>query len=88
MRSGWTRLSLVMEMVNVHQAKTHLSRLLDRVEKGEEILLARNGKVVAKLVPAPKPPRVPGHLKGKIRMLDNFDDPLPPEIAEAFGMTD
>lgn len=78
-----------MEMVNVHQAKTHLSRLLDRVEKGEEILLARNGKPVAKLVPAPTaPPRKPGAWKGKIVLHDNFDDPLPPEIAEAFGMID
>ncbi len=75
-----------MDIVNVHEAKTHLSKLLDRVEKGEEILLARNGKPVAKLIQAPKAPRVPGRLKGKIRMLDNFDDPLPPEIAAAFGM--
>lgn len=75
-----------MDIVNVHEAKTHLSKLLDRVEKGEEILLARNGKPVAKLIPASKAPRVPGRLKGRIRMLDNFDDPLPSEIAAAFGM--
>ena len=75
-----------MDTVNVHEAKTHLSRLLDRVEQGEEILVARNGKPVAKLVPAAAPPRKPGAWKGKIRIAEDFDDPLPPEILETFGI--
>lgn len=66
-----------MEKINVYQAKTHLSQLLSRVEQGEEILIARNGKPVAKLVPVSAQPRRPGRLKGRIRIAPNFDDPLP-----------
>ena len=73
-----------MEKVNVHQAKTHLSRLLDRVLDGEEILIARNGKSVARLVPVSSQPRKPGRLKGRIRIAPDFDDPLPESIAAAF----
>ena len=75
-----------MDVVNVQEAKTHLSRLLDRVEKGEEILLARNGKPVAKLVLALAHLRKPGAWKGKVCIGDDFDDPLPPETLEAFGI--
>jgi prevent-host-death family protein len=58
---------LVTEQVNVYEAKTHLSRLLERVEAGEEIVIARNGRPVARLVPArrPRSPRVPGAWKGQ-----------------------
>ena len=73
-----------MEKVNVQQAKTHLSRLLDRVQGGEEILIARNGKPVARLVPVSSQPRKPGRLKGRIRIGPDFDDPLPESIAAAF----
>lgn len=73
-----------MDVVNVHEAKTHLSRLLERVEQGEEIVLARNGRPVARLVTVDRTPRVPGALKGSIRVREDFDDPLPPEILEAF----
>jgi prevent-host-death family protein len=73
-----------MELVNVHQAKTHLSRLLDRVAQGEEIVIAKNGQPVARLVPYPVEPRRPGRLKGKIRMAPDFDDPLPESVAKAF----
>jgi len=76
-----------MATVNVHEAKTHLSALLQRVEAGEEIVIARSGAPVAKLVPiAPKPtePRTPGWWKGKIVMSDDFDAPLPDEINRAF----
>ena len=66
-----------MDSVNVHAAKTHLSRLLDRVERGEEILIARNGLPVARLAPLEPARRVPGRLKGRIRLLQDFDDPLP-----------
>ena len=73
-----------MEQVNVHQAKTHLSRLLERVAEGEEIIIAKSGRPMARLVPMPSEPRRPGRLKGKIRMADDFDAPLPEEIAAAF----
>jgi prevent-host-death family protein len=71
--------------VNVHEAKTHLSRLLERVEAGEEVVIARAGKPVARLVPATQPrPRVPGSLAGQIVIHPDFDE-LPPEFEEAFG---
>ena len=73
-----------MEQVNVHQAKTHLSRLLERVVEGEEIVIAKSGRPVAKLVRFPAEPRRPGRLKGKIRMAPDFDDALPESIAAAF----
>jgi prevent-host-death family protein len=66
-----------MDSINVHAAKTHLSRLLDRVERGEEILIARNGMPVARLAPIEPTRRVPGRLEGRIRLLQDFDDPLP-----------
>ena len=69
-----------METVNVHEAKTHLSRLLERVERGEEIVIARAGKPIAVLspyVPAESQPRVPGIWAGKVWMSDDFDAPLP-----------
>ena len=67
----------VEKAVNVHDAKTHLSRLLDRVEAGEEITLARAGRPVARLVPYRRPsePRVPGLLKGRIELADDWDTP-------------
>ena len=72
--------------MNVHDAKTHLSRLLERVEAGEEITLARAGRPVARLVPyhQVREPRKPGLLKGKIWISDDFDAPLP-GFDEAFG---
>lgn len=73
-----------MKTINVHEAKTHLSRLLESVEEGEEFVIARAGKPVAKLVPLKTKPRVPGGLKGKIRIRRDFDEPLPDEITDAF----
>ena len=73
-----------MTTVNIHEAKTHLSRLLESVEEGEEIVIARAGKPIAKLVPLKRKPRRPGGLKGKIRIHSNFDEPLPDDIAAAF----
>lgn len=72
--------------INVHDAKTHLSRLLERVEAGEEITLARAGRPVARLVTVRRPsgPRKPGIWKGKVVIGPDFDDPLP-EFEEAFG---
>ena len=73
------------ETVNIHEAKTHLSRLLQRVSKGEEVVIARSGTPVAKLVPytPTSKPRTPGAWKGKVWMADDFDE-LPEEIAAAF----
>lgn len=64
-----------MEVTNIHAAKTHLSRLLDRVAAGEEIVIGKAGKPVAKLVPfdQPKPVRKPGAWKGKIKYLTDWD---------------
>jgi prevent-host-death family protein len=73
-----------MQTVNVHEAKTHLSRLLERVEAGEEIVLARNGKAVARLVPVGRGVRRPGTMKGRIRIRRDFDAPLPAGIRKAF----
>jgi len=70
--------------INVHEAKTHLSRLLERVAAGEEIVIARSGRPVARLVPFAPAPRKPGRLKGKIRIAPDFDAPLPEEIARGF----
>lgn len=75
-----------MQKVNIHQAKTHLSRLVDRVAEGEEILIAKNGRPVAKLTPISSEPRKPGRLKGRIRVRSDFDAPLPPSIAKVFGV--
>ena len=73
-----------MGTVNVREAKTHLSRLLKRVEAGEEIVVARNGKAVARLVPIGRATRVPGAMKGRIRIGRDFDAPLPVDIVRAF----
>ena len=71
-------------VVNVHEAKTHLSKLLERVEAGEEIVIARAGKPVAQLAPLPRPKRrEPGSARGQIWMSDDFDDP-DPEIERMF----
>ena len=74
--------------VNVHEAKTHLSRLLERVEAGEEITLARAGRPVARLVPyrARRAPRQPGLWKGKVWLADDWDSPeVNAEVAELFN---
>lgn len=73
-----------MDTVNIHYAKTQLSRLLERVEAGEEIVIARHGKPVAKLVPFASQHREPGRLKGKIHLKPDFDAPLPEDMAAAF----
>lgn len=72
-----------MKTVNVHEAKTNLSRLLERVRAGEEIIIAKGGKPCARLCPLnPAQPRRPGLLKGKVD--DSFFDPLPDEELEAW----
>jgi prevent-host-death family protein len=73
-------------IVNVHEAKTHLSKLLTEVGRGEEIVIARAGRPVARLVPVEpvRAARQPGSAKGEIRIADDFDAPLPGEILAAF----
>ena len=73
-----------MKSVNIHEAKTHLSRLLELVELGEPVVIARNGRPIARIVPYKAETRRPGRLKGKIRIGDDFDAPLPEEVAAAF----
>lgn len=75
-----------MEQVNIHAAKTNLSRLVDEVAGGAEIVIAKNGKPMAKLVPykLAKPARTPGFLKGKIRIAGDFDAPLSKELLDSF----
>lgn len=67
-----------MQTINIHEAKTHLSRLLEQVAGGEEILIAKAGRPIARLVPleaSPKKCRL-GLLKGKLNVPDDFDAPL------------
>jgi len=74
-------------IVGMYDAKANFTKLVARAEAGEEIIVSRGGKPVAKLV-AYAPPvtrRQPGRLKGRIRILDGFDE-TPPEFAEAFGL--
>ncbi|RLE31997.1 type II toxin-antitoxin system Phd/YefM family antitoxin [Candidatus Acetothermia bacterium] len=72
--------------VNIHEAKTHLSKLLARVSAGEEVIIARAGKPIARLVPVTERPqkRVPGSAKGKVFISPDFDAPLPESVLEAF----
>jgi prevent-host-death family protein len=71
---------------NLYEAKTSLSRLVDRAARGEEIILAKAGKPLAKLVPFHQPslPRHSGGWEGRVRISEDFDAPLPPEIQAAF----
>jgi prevent-host-death family protein len=76
-----------MEQVNIHAAKTHLSALVDKVGKGDVVLIAKNGKPVAKLVPFAgneDAPRV-GFMKGAFTIPADFDSAYADEIAAAFG---
>lgn len=75
-----------MQTINIHQAKTHLSKLLEEVSKGLEIIIAKSGKPVARLtgISPAKPLRKPGLLKGKIRIAENFDAPLPNDVLDSF----
>ncbi|MDB5842464.1 MAG: prevent-host-death family protein [Herminiimonas sp.] len=75
-----------MHIVNIHEAKTQFSKLIEAASQGEEVIIAKAGKPVAKLVPidAQVPVRKPGALQGKIRIADDFDAPLPDDIQAAF----
>jgi prevent-host-death family protein len=72
--------------VNVHEAKTHLSRLLRRAQSGEEIVIARGGKPIARLVGVdPQSGRALGRDRGKFTVPDDFNDPLDDALLEEFG---
>ena len=75
-----------MEIVNVHQAKTHFSRLLDRAQEGQEFVIAKAGRPVARLGPLARRGRKRrlGLLDGKFRIPDDFNVPLPDEVIAAF----
>jgi prevent-host-death family protein len=75
-----------MRTVNMHAAKTHLSRLVEEAAAGEEIIIAKSGKPVARLCPLAQAPkkRVLGRLRGKLIVPDDFDAPLPDEIIDLF----
>lgn len=72
---------------NMHEAKTQLSRLVERALAGEEVIIGRAGKGLVKLVPVKAESRLrsPGMWAGKVRIGDDFDDPLPDEILKAFN---
>ena len=78
-----------MKQVNVHEAKTQLSRLLQAVEEGEEVVIARNGTPVARLVPhvEERKPLEPGWAKGRVWMADDFDE-FDEQLARDFGLLD
>ncbi|MGH2652823.1 MAG: type II toxin-antitoxin system Phd/YefM family antitoxin [Actinomycetota bacterium] len=71
-----------MTTVNIHEAKTHFSKLVDRVLQGEEVVIAKAGRPVARLVPLPPrvPRRTPGSARGLIEIGPDFDEPLPDDI--------
>lgn len=75
-----------MEKINVHDAKTHFSRLLDRAQEGEEFVIAKAGRPVARLGPLARQvkKRRLGQLDGKFRIPDDFNEALPDEVIAAF----
>jgi prevent-host-death family protein len=76
-----------MAQIGMHEAKTKLSQLVERAESGEDILIARNGKPVVRLVPVGRTASlasVRGAWRGQVRIADDFDE-LPDDIADAFG---
>jgi prevent-host-death family protein len=75
-----------MPVVNIYEAKTHFSKLVERVAAGEEIVIARAGHPVAKLVAYSESgtPRTPGGWEGRVEIHEDFDE-LPPDLAEAFS---
>jgi len=75
-----------MKQVNIHEAKTQFSRLISAVEKGEEVVVARYGQPIAKIVAIQTSgiPRKPGSAKGKFKVPAAFFEPLPDELIEDF----
>ena len=77
-----------MKTVNLHAAKTHLSRLVDEAAAGQEVVIAKAGKPMVRLVPVVPTRRRTGYgdLKGRIRIADDFDAPLSDEMLRLFGV--
>ena len=75
-----------MKQVNIHEAKTHLSRFIDEVEAGEEVIIAKAGKPVARLLPIRGKGRRRrlGLLDGKLKIPDEFNAPLPKKVLDSF----
>jgi prevent-host-death family protein len=75
-----------MRTINIHEAKTHLSRYVEEAAAGEEIIIAKAGKPIARLIPFAAPPsaRKPGTARGMITMSPDFDAPLPEDLEKAF----
>jgi prevent-host-death family protein len=77
------------KVFNLYEAKNQLSSLVDRAAAGEEIVIAKHGQPMAKLVPVPAPKkkgrRKPANALGVTYMADDFDAPLPPELLKQFG---
>lgn len=76
-----------MQTINIHEAKTHLSRLVEQAAAGEEIIIAKAGKPVARLCPLHVPRKLPrslGILEGELHVLDDIDTPFKEEIAAMF----
>ena len=76
----------MLKQVNIHEAKTHFSKLLARVRDGEEVIIAKAGIPVARLVPVKEQVarRVPGSAKGRISVPPDFNAPLPERVLEGF----
>lgn len=72
--------------VNIHAAKTNLSKLLKKVSEGEDVVIARSGKPIAKIVAykTEASSRMPGSAKGMVRIAPDFNEPLPEDILEDF----
>ncbi len=73
------------ETVNIYEAKTRLSQLVDRAARGDDVIIARAGRPIARLV-AFRPPaavRKPGRMRGRIRVARHFDAPLPDDLFES-----
>ena len=72
--------------VNIHEAKTHFSRLLAKVGRGEEVIISKAGKPVARLIPIWEKPikRDAGSAKGRVIMAEDFDTPLPESVLNSF----
>jgi prevent-host-death family protein len=75
-----------MTTINIHEAKTHLSRYVELAASGNEVIIAKSGKPVTKLVPLDDVParRKLGIFQGRLKVPDNFDAPLPNEVIESF----
>jgi len=74
----------MMRQVNIHEAKTNLSRLIEEVEHGEEVIIARHNRPVARLVAFSAVERKPGSMKGKISINGDFNAPLPDDVLNDF----